>query len=34
MEAGHRALDEFQVRQRKLLIKTLKGLPGPKRGDE
>jgi hypothetical protein len=34
MEAGHRALDEFQIRQRKLLIKTLKGLPGPKRGDE
>ena len=31
MEAGHRALDEFQVRQRKKLIKTLRGLPGPKR---
>ena len=31
MDAGHRALDEFQVRQRKMLIKTLRGLPGPKR---
>lgn len=34
MDAGHRALDEFVLRQRKMLIKTLKGLPGPKRGDE
>ena len=25
------SLDEFQVRQRKKLIKTLRGLPGPKR---
>ena len=30
-EAGHRALDEFVLRQRKQLIKTLKKLPGPKR---
>lgn len=34
MNAGHKALDEFVLRQRKMLIKTLKGLPGPKRGDE
>lgn len=31
LEAGHRVLDEFVLRQRKLLIKTLKKLPGPKR---
>jgi hypothetical protein len=34
MDAGHRALDDFVLRQRKLLIKTLKKLPGPKRGNE
>jgi hypothetical protein len=34
MDAGHKALDDFVLRQRKLLIKTLKKLPGPKRGDE
>jgi hypothetical protein len=34
MDAGHKALDDFVLRQRKLLIKTLKKLPGPKRGNE
>jgi hypothetical protein len=34
LEAGHRALDEFVLRQRAKTVKTLKGLPGPKRGDE
>lgn len=31
MDAGHRALDDFILRQRAKLVKTLKGLPGPKR---
>jgi len=34
LDAGHRALDEFVLRQRAKTVKTLKGLPGPKRGDE
>ena len=29
-EAGHKALEAFVLRQRAKLIKTLKGLPGPK----
>ena len=31
MDMGHRALDEFVLRQRAKTVKTLKGLPGPKR---
>ena len=31
VEAGHKALEAFVLRQRAKLIKTLKGLPGPKR---
>jgi hypothetical protein len=31
MEAGHRKLDEFVVKHRQKLIKTLKKLPGPAR---
>lgn len=31
MEAGHKALEAFVLRQRAKLIKTLKGLPGPSR---
>lgn len=34
LDAGHRALDEFVLRQRASTVKTLRGLPGPKRGDE
>jgi len=33
LDAGHRALDEFVLRQRAKTVKTLKGLPGPKRDD-
>ena len=31
MDMGHRALDEFVLRQRSKTVKTLRGLPGPKR---
>jgi hypothetical protein len=31
LEMGHRVLDEFVVRSRKNLVKTLKNLPGPKK---
>lgn len=31
LDAGHRALDEFVIRSRGKLIKTLKKLPGPRR---
>lgn len=31
LDTGHRVLDEFILRSRKDLIKTLKGLPGPKK---
>lgn len=34
LEAGHRALDDFVLRQRAMTVKTLRKLPGPKRGDE
>jgi hypothetical protein len=30
IDAGHKALDDFVVRTRKSLVKTLKGLPGPR----
>jgi hypothetical protein len=31
LDAGHAWLDDFVVRTRKNLVKTLKALPGPKR---
>lgn len=31
MDAGHRVLDQFVLRSRKELVKTLKSLPGPKK---
>ena len=31
LDTGHRVLDEFVLRMRKELVKTLKNLPGPKR---
>jgi len=31
LDTGHRVLDQFVLRMRKDLVKTLKGLPGPKR---
>jgi hypothetical protein len=31
MDAGHEQLDRFVVQKRAETVKTLKGLPGPKR---